>query len=185
VIVGASVLAGLAATWLVFLPWLDSWSAAHQRIQSSRAGLEQLQEQARRLSASDRQLEPALGAAVRKPLASVDATRTQLIKDLMDLHMKSGAPILNIQPQAVSPLRELPGIVRLAVQVKTTCPPLQLVKLLAGARSSATLLLVDSVVAAPATQGAGVGRGMGMGAGPGPLNVTVVWSTLAREGGLQ
>lgn len=169
VILGGGSLILLAVTWLIILPWWDDWSEARQQIIASRQGLEELQQQTERVLAMERQLEPVLGAAVKKPLAGAAVSRIQLLKDVMDLHAKAGVQIRGIQPEANRPLRELPGVVRLPVQVQSTCQPLQLVQLLSAGKNSTGLLLVDRVDAAPGPQG------------PGSLNVTIVWSTLARQ----
>ena len=170
VILGGGSLILLAVVWLVILPWWADWSAAREQISESRQQIEDLQEQTGRLIAMDRQLEPVLGTAVKKPLAGIGVTRAQLIKDLMDLHAKAGVQIRSMQPESTRPLRELSGVVRLPIQVQSTCQPLQLVQILAAARNSSGLLLADRVELAPGGQ-----------QGPGGMNVTMVWSTLARQ----
>jgi hypothetical protein len=73
-----------------------------------------------------------------------------------------------MQPEAPRTIPELPGAVRLTVQVQCMCQPSQLVQLIAGARNNADLLLLDRLE----TTG-----------GMGQMNVTTVWSTLAKQEG--
>src|SRR5436305_13773010 len=102
-VLGGGGLGLIALIWVIILPWAAHWSAARDRIDQSRGHLQELREQTERLSAMDRQLEPVIGAGVKKPLANLEATRTQFIKDLMDLHMKAGAPIRSLTPESVHP----------------------------------------------------------------------------------
>jgi hypothetical protein len=168
---GGGLLAAIAFVWLVLLPWVDHWSATRGRIVDSRQRLETFREQTQRVATLDRELEPLVGGAIKKPLPDLATARTQLIKDVTELHQNAGAEVHSVQPEAVHSVQQLPGVVRLAVQVQATCPPVGLVQLLAGARNSSSLLLVDRVEANSGQQG------------PGAMNVTTVWSTLARQEG--
>jgi hypothetical protein len=170
-IFGGSALGAIALVWLVLLPWLAHWSATRERIVDSRRRLEMFREQTQRVATLDRELEPVVGAAIKQPLPDLATARTQLIKAVTDLHQNAGAEIKSVQPEAVHSVQQLPGVVRLGVQVQATCPPVGLVQLLAAARNSPSLLLVDRVEANSGQQG------------PGAMNVTTVWSTLARQEG--
>jgi len=178
---GAAALGSVALLWLVVLPMLSNWSDTRDHIERSRQRLEELQDRTRRLTALDRQLEPVLGESVKHPMPGVEAARTQLIKDLMDVHARAGSGIQSLQPQSPRPLRELPGVVRLAVQVQTACLPAQLIQLLAAARSSPSILLIDHIEAASPAGPPGMPPGMQGPPGMTPLTVTIVWSTLARQ----
>jgi hypothetical protein len=166
VILGGSALAMIAAIWLIVLPVCSTWADTRDRADQSRKSLDNIAEQTRRLIAMDRQLEPSLGAAVKKPLVGLSAARTQLVKNLIDLHNNCGAQISSMQPEAPRTIQEVPGVVRLTVQVQSMCQPSQLVQLLAGARNNPDLLLLDRIE----TTG-----------GMGQMNVTMVWSTLAKS----
>ncbi len=165
---GAIALASIAGVWLLILPWWSHWGDQRDRIEHSRQRLEDVQQQTQRLAALDRQLEPILGSAIKKPLVGMEAARTQLIKDVMDLNNRSGSQIRSVQPEGPRPLSELPGVVRVTVQVQSMCQPMQLVQLLSSARSNPNLLLLDRLE----TTG-----------GQGQMTVTMVWSTLARAEG--
>ncbi len=169
IFLGAGALATIASIWLLIIPWLTSWSATRQRIDHSHEQLQELERQAERLVAVERQLEPVFGASVKRPLNHVSECRTRLIKELIDLYARAGAQIRSVQPESDRPVREVAGVLRLTVQVQTTCPPLQFVQLLAATRSGPSLLLIDRVETAAAPQG------------PGAMNVTIVWSTLAEQ----
>jgi hypothetical protein len=168
---GATALGSIAIVWLVILPWWSHWNDQVAQIDQTRQRLQDFQDQTRRLSNLDRELEPVLGPAVKKPLDDLAAARTQLLKDVMDLNGKSGSQIRSVQPEAPRPLQEVPGVVRVTLQVQSMCQPLQLVQLLSNAKSNPNLLILDRMETTTGQQG------------PGAMNVTMVWSTLARQEG--
>src|SRR5437763_4707805 len=123
IVFGGSALGAVALVWLVLLPWIAHWSATRERSADSRRRLETFREQTQRVATLDRELEPLVGAAVKRPLPDVSAARTQLIKEVTDLHQNAGAELKSVQPEAVHSVQQLPGVVRLAVQTQTTFPP--------------------------------------------------------------
>jgi hypothetical protein len=80
-------------------------------------------------------------------------------------------------PEAPRPVPEVPGISRMSVQVQAAAQAPQLVQLLAAARSSPDLMLLDRIEVTTSAQSPGQ-RPSGQ---PGVMNITAVWSTLARQ----
>jgi hypothetical protein len=169
IIGGGAILVSLGVIWFALIPWLDSWGAARRDIALSRQRMAELQRQVQSLAALDRPLAVVYGDAVTKPLPSFQDARTALVKNVLDLYGRAGIQLGSLTPQAPRVLREVPGVTRLTVQAQGMAQSPQLVQLMAAARSSAGLLMLDRIEVTTSPQG------------PGPMTITAEWSTLARQ----
>jgi hypothetical protein len=167
---GLTVAAALVVYWGV-LPWLGHWSDVRGQAQASQEELSRLQARGGDLLEARKRLVQAYGPGAGRPLEKVQAAGINLVKVVPETLRGAGLQIQNIQPQPARGLKEVPGVAALPIQVKATGTLAQLAQGLDALQASETLIVVEQVSA------------VGNEKKPGQLEVTLMLSSLARQGG--
>lgn len=149
VVIGGLVLVVLLGYRYVAAPLTASWQNARQRIAETSAVRAAWRARANRLAAQQRRLEPIYGKAIGEPLPMVAKARANFVKTVQDILQSSGMSSQSVQSQPLRPLREVPGVALVALQVRTSGKPRQLMKALAAMRKADQLILVQSLSAEP------------------------------------
>ena len=168
-IIGSVLLAALLVVRFAVLPWLDDWRQVRDRIDSTTETLHSLDRKVKRRDHLHEQLARTYGPAASKPLTDVQTTQVAFHKTVQDVLGAAGIKFESIKSQPVKPIRKLPGISLVPVQISGKCQIAQLAKFLAQAQRADMVMIVDrmnvSVNAKKRTE----------------LSVTMVLATLAQK----
>lgn len=152
----------------VLMPMLDSWSAARQRADDATQELDRIESRLRRVVGQRKRLTRIYGPAVNAPLEDPETAQANLFEVAQDVLKKVGIkdPAYEFQPRR--PVRDVPGVEHVPLQIRSKCSPQQLVLCLAGMRKAPSLVIVDRFTIANDVKK------------PGQLTVTLVLGTLAN-----
>lgn len=170
---GGLALAALIGFRYVLMPLNDSWRDARQRIAQAGDTLQRLQDQQLQLRAQQRRLMDFYGQGLAQPLPTAEQAGVEFVKTVEDLLKAAGLGSQGVQAQPVRPLREVPGVAVVGLQVQLAGRPEQITQCLASLCQSQQPILVQSLTATRPGKD-----------GDQQLNVSMVIATLARwEGG--
>ena len=153
----------------VVLPQIDKWRTARGQIRTDTVKLAGLHSQWERLNGLRARLEPVYGSAVALPLEEIERTRVNLHETVQKILKSGGIGVRHTRPHPVRPIREIAGVVSVAIELEGNCETPQLIKCLDAMRQSESLIIIDSIDLTNSPQK------------PGKLTVKLVLSTLARE----
>jgi len=153
---GVGVVTALALVQFALLPWVASWRDARQRITTARTQLLELEVQVSRISGLRRRVEDVLGPAAGRPLPMLKDAQVRSVKAAEQLLQTGGVQVTSVRPQAVQPLRDLPGISMAVLQVDGQAQFMQVPACLASIGSAEMLLLVEKLTLAPSPQQPGM-----------------------------
>ena len=166
-ILGAGVLAAIFGFNFVLMPLLDSWSTAREQADEAGGQLDQIESRLRRVVGQRRRLARIYGPAVNAPLQDAETAQANLFKVAQDV-LKAGGfkdPVYQFQP--ARPVRDVPGVEHVPLQIRGKCGLQQLTRCLAGMRKAPSLVIVDRLTITNDLKK------------PGQLTVTLVLGTLA------
>ncbi len=166
VTLGAVLLGTLLVVNYVVMPLADSWAEADRRAEDARDQLRKTENRVRRVLGQRRRLAKVYGPAVNQPLGDTEAARADL-EATQEIFKAAGLKNPAYDQRPPRPVREVPGIDRLQMQVQGKCNFRQFTKCLAGLRKAPTLVIVDHFTITNDLKK------------PGQLDVTLVISTLA------
>jgi hypothetical protein len=152
---------------LLVIPIWDSWSSARDRGEVYGKELVQLNRSLRRALGQRQRLIRMYGPAVSKPLADEQTARIQLFESAKDVFGSGGMNVKNYQHQRTRPLREIPNVSLVTLQVRGQCKLEQLTQCLRKMTNSKSLMIVQSMNLANNEKQLG------------QLDVTLVLATLA------
>ncbi len=168
-LLGAAGLMVICAARFVVIPWTDSWAAAREQIVTNQQQLGELERSIRRVLGQQGRLAETYGPAVNNPLQDLETARISLFKEVQEVLKTAGFTPTDYQPRPCRPLREIPGVEIVPLQVRGKCKLPQLAKCLDGMRKADTLVIVDRLSVANDEKK------------PGQLEVTMVLATLAEQ----
>ena len=166
-LLGGGVLTAICALNFVLMPMRDSWSASRQRSVDAEQELDRIASRLRRVVGQRKRLARLYGPAVNAPLQDGETAQANLFKVAQDVLKTCGIkdPVYQFQPPR--PVRDVPGVEHVPLQIRGKCSPGQLVRCLAGMRKAPSLVIVDRFTVANDLKK------------PGQLTVTLVLGTLA------
>jgi len=166
-ILGAGFLGTIFVFNFVLMPLFDSWSIARQRADDARGELDKIESRLRRVVGQRKRLARIYGAAVNAPLQDAETAQANLFEVAQDV-LKAGGfkdPVYQFQP--ARPVRDVPGVEHVPLQIRGKCMLQQLTRCLAGMRKAPSLVIVDRLTITNDLKK------------PGQLTVTLVLGTLA------
>ena len=169
IIAGAVILAVIVATRFAVIPWVDSWLDARRASQFDRRQLNEWETEIRRVLGQRKRLSDKYGPAVNQPLEDSQTARVSLFEAAQDAIKANSFEATYYEPQASRPLREIPGVQAIKLQVRGKCKLPELAKCLAAMRKADTLVIVDRLIIANGEKK------------PGQLEVTMMLMTLAKQ----
>ena len=166
-LLGGGALTAMCAFNFVLMPLLESWSTARQRAADAGGELDRIESRLRRVVGQRKRLARIYGPAVNAPLQDPETAQANLFKAAQDVLKKGGIkdPVYEFQP--CRPVRDVPGVEHVPLQIRGKCDPKQLAQCLAGMRKAPSLVIVDRFTIANDLKK------------PGQLTVTLVLGTLA------
>jgi hypothetical protein len=167
-LVGGIVLGAIVLLRLTLIPFWDSWSAARDRSETYGEELVALNSSLRRAVGQRERLARVYGPGVRQPLANEQTAKMNLFQSAKDVFGAGGVRLTEYQPQRARPLREIPNVSLVTLQVKGQCDLPKLVKSLHAMTQAKHLMFVQSM---------NINNNEKQ---PGKLDVTLVLATLAE-----
>ncbi|MBN1943101.1 MAG: hypothetical protein JW849_07380 [Phycisphaerae bacterium] len=165
---GAAALGAIVLLRLTVIPFVDSWSSARDRSEAYGEELTKLNRSLRRVLGQRERLSRVYGPAIRQPLSDVQTARMDLLQSAQDTFQGGGVRLTDYQPQRARPLREIPNVSLVTLQVRGQCQLPQLAKCLSRMSQAKSLMIVQSMNISNNEKQ------------PGQLDVTLVLATLAE-----
>jgi len=171
IVLGAGVLAAVLVVKCAVIPWIDSWTSAREDIGSANAELARLRGRILHVLTQRKHLEELYGRAASKPPEDLKTAKLNLLAAAQDILKSSGFQATGgYMPQPGRPVRSVPGMELVALEVRGKCKLPQLAKCLAAMQKAKTLIFVDRLTATNDEKK------------PGQLEVRLVLATLADGG---
>jgi len=167
-ILGGALLGAIVLLRLTLIPLWDSWSSARDRSRVYGEELVELNRSLRHVLGQRERLARLYGPGVREALSEEQIARMNLLQSAQDVFSGGGVRLTDYQPQRARPIRDIPNVSLVALQVRGQCQLPQLAKCLARMARTNTLLIVQSMDVANNEKQ------------PGQLDVTLVLATLAE-----
>lgn len=169
IIVGLALLAALGLARFALWPWLDHWRGLRAEHRTAQERLTRLERRVRHLDQLEGRLRETHGPGVGRTLQGLDRTRVTFPQTVQTILEASGFNGEAINAQSARKAGRIKGVLLVPLQIRGKCDIGQLARLLAEARKTDVLVLVDrlQVDANPQKRA--------------ELNVNVVLATLALE----
>lgn len=167
-ILGGALLGAIVLLRLTLIPLWDSWSSARDRSRVYGEELVELNRSLRHVLGQRERLARVYGPGVREALSEEQSARMNLLQSAQDVFNGGGVRLTDYQPQRARPIRDIPNVSLVALQVRGQCQLPQLVKCLARMAQTKPLMIVQSMNIANNEKQ------------PGQLDVTLVLATLAE-----
>ncbi len=155
-------------TRLTVIPFMDSWGTAREEKDANQVQLDDLNRKLRRVLGQRQRLVRMYGPAVKQPLVDLQTAKVNLFQAAQDVLKSSGIKMTDYQPQRERPLRDIPGVGLVTLQVRGECQLPQLAKCLCQMSEAKTLVIVERLTVTNNEKQ------------PGKLKVTMVLATLAE-----
>lgn len=117
ILLGSGAILFVAGYLYVVSPWLQSWSDARQRLQLAETQRAALVAEDARLESLRRTLGPFYGSGLGTPLPPVAEVRVGFVKTVQELLKQNGLESRDVRSQPLQPLREVPGVGLVALEV--------------------------------------------------------------------
>lgn len=166
---GLAILLSLGIVQFLVRPWLADWREVRERIATAQVELAGLEAQVQRVVGQRQRLEDVLGAAVSKPLPTVEEARIRAVKAAEQLLQSAGIQATGVRPQSPRPLRDLQGVTLISTQVEGSGQFMQIPQCLASIQAADQLFIVEKLSISPSPRR------------PGQMSLSLVLGTLARE----
>ena len=168
-ILGSCGLAILLIVRFAVMPWTDHWLDVRDQTAVARAEIAHLEQKVTKIVLQRARTAKAYGPGANRKVGDVETERMNLLKAVQKVCQTAGFAPTDYPPQVTRPLRSVPDMVIVRIQLQGKCKLPQLVKCLAGLRKAETLVFAERVTAVNSAKK------------PGELDITLVLATLAER----
>ncbi|MBN1554201.1 MAG: type II secretion system protein M [Phycisphaerae bacterium] len=168
VLIGGIALGAIVLMRLTIIPFADSWADARNRSRTNGEELTQLNRSLRRAVGQRERLARKYGPGIRQSLVNEQAAAMNLFQSAKDVFSAGGIRLTEYQPQRSRPVREIPNVSLVTLQVKGQGDLPKLAKCLHQMTRAKNLMFVQSMNITNNEKQ------------PGQLDVTLLLATLAE-----